>query len=95
MRKAQKQEMLELVNIMHQAHDQIKDAVEKKNLALAQDLLTQCQECAVSIGTAIEKFEGEGFVTVSYIEAYCDLLFSTYEQLNQTDNNPNKIHKNL
>ena len=95
MRKAQKQEMLELVNTMHQAHDQIKDAVEKKNLALAQDLLTQCQECAVSIGTAIEKFEGEGFVTVSYIEAYCDLLFSTYEQLNQADNNPNKIQKNL
>ena len=95
MRKAQKQEMLEMVQTLHQAHDEIKNNIEKKNYVLAQDMLSQCQECAISIGTAIEKFEGEGFVTVSFVEAYCDVLFSIYEELNGSDVNANKIYKNL
>ncbi len=95
MRKAQKQEVLEMIQTLHQAHDEVKNYVDKKNYTLAQDILSQCQECAISIGTAIEKFEGEGFVTVSYVEAYCDTVFSAYEELNGNDANANKIHKNL
>ena len=56
MRKAQKQEMLEMVQTLHQAHDEIKNNIDKKNYVLAQDILSQCQECAISIGNAIEKF---------------------------------------
>lgn len=95
MRKAQKQEVLEMIQTLHQAHDEIKHYIDKKNYALAQDILSQCQECAISIGTAIEKFEGEGFVTVSYVETYCDVVFSAYEELNGNDVNANKIYKNL
>lgn len=95
MRKAQKQEVLEMIQTLHQAHDEIKNYIDKKNYALAQDILSQCQECAISIGTAIEKIEGEGFVTVSYVESYCDVVFSVYEELNGNDINANKAHKNL
>lgn len=95
MRKAQKQEILEMIQTLHQAHDEIKNYIDKKNYALAQDILSQCQECAISIGTAIEKIEGEGFVTVSYVETYCEVVFSAYEELNGNDANSNKIHKNL
>lgn len=95
MRKAQKQEVLEMIQTLHQAHDEIKNYMDKKNYALAQDILSQCQECAISIGTAIEKLEGEGFITVSYVETYCDVLFSIYEELNGSDVNANKTHKNL
>lgn len=95
MRKAQKQEVLEMIQTLHQAHDEIKNDIDRKNYLLAQDMLGQCQECAISIGTAIEKLEGEGFVTVSYVETYCDVVFSIFEELNGADVNTNKVHKNL
>lgn len=95
MRKAQKRDILEMIQTLHEAHEEIKGYIDKKNYALAQDILSQCQECAISIGTAIEKIEGEGFVTVSYVESYCDVVFTCYEDLNGTDANVNKIYKNL
>ena len=95
MRKVQKQEVLEMIQTLHQAHDEVKNYIDRKNYVLAQDILSQCQECAISIGTLVEKIEGEGFVTVSYVENYCDVLFSVYEELNGTDANANKVYKNL
>lgn len=95
MRKAQKQEIMEMIQTLYEAHDEIKNNIDKKNYALAQDLLSQCQECAITIGTAIEAIEGEGFVTVSCVEAYCDFVFACYEELNGNDVNANKIYKNL
>lgn len=95
MRKVQKQEVLEMIQTLHQAHDEVKNYIDRKNYVLAQDILSQCQECAISIGTLVEKIEGEGFVTVSYVENYCDVLFSVYEELNGTDANANKAYKNL
>lgn len=95
MRKAQKQDILNMIQTLHEAHEEIKSNINSNNIILAQDMLSQCQECAVSIGTAIEKLEGEGFVTVSLIETYCERLFSIYEELNGSDINANKIFKNL
>ncbi len=95
MRKAQKQEIMEMLHTLQEAHDEIKKDIDKKDYVLAQDILSQCQECAITIGTAIEKFEGEGFVTVSHVEAYCDTVFACYEELNADDVNANKIYKNL
>lgn len=84
-----------MIQTLHQAHDEIKNFIDRKNYPLAQDMLGQCQECAISIGTAIEKLEGEGFVTISYVEVYCDIVFSVYEELNGTEVNANKVYKNL
>lgn len=95
MRKAQRQEILEMIQTLHEAHDEIRNNIDRNNFMLAQDMLSQCQECAISIGTAIENLEGEGFVTVSFVESYCDVLFSAYEELNGKEANANKIHKNL
>ena len=95
MRKAQKQEILEMIQTLHEAHDEVKNYINKKNNTVAQDILSQCQECAISIGTAIENLEGEGFVTISHIEAYCEVLFSIYEELNNTYVDVNKVYKNL
>ena len=95
MRKAQKQEILAMIQILHEAHDEIKNQIDRKNFCVAQDIISQCQECAISIGTTIEKLEGEGFVTVSYAESYCDVLFSAYQELNDSNVNANIIYKNL
>lgn len=95
MRKAQKQEIMDMLQTLHEAHEEIKNNIDRKNYILAQDLLGQCQEGAISIGTAIEAFEGEGFVTVGYIETYCDIVFKCHEELNGSDANANKLYKNL
>ncbi|MBQ3163244.1 MAG: hypothetical protein II992_13085 [Lachnospiraceae bacterium] len=95
MRKTQKQEILEMIQTLYQAHEEIKKYIDKRNFVLSQDILSQCQECAIGIGTMIEKIEGEGFITVSYVENYCDVLFDVYEELNGVNINANKVNKNL
>ncbi len=96
MRTVQKRNILEMIHTLHQAHDEIKRNMESKQYILAQDMLIQCQECAIRIGTEIEKSEGEGFVTVSHIEEYCDVLYQVHEELNGRDSvNVNKIYKTL
>lgn len=96
MRKGKKQEILELINTLNQAHDEIAGYIESGKYDDAKDMLVQCQDSAITIGTAIEKIEGEGTVTVSYIEAYCDTVYQTYESLNTPGNeNARKIQKNL
>ncbi len=96
MRTVQKRNILEMIHTLHQAHDEIKRNMESKQYILAQDMLSQCQECAIRIGTEIEKSEGEGFITVSHIEEYCDVLYQVHEELNGRDSvNVNKIYKTL
>lgn len=79
MRKAQKQEVLDFIGSLHQAHKEIKEALEQKKNDVAQNMLNECQEYAISLGEIIEKMEGEGHITVSYLEAYCEILFRVYE----------------
>jgi hypothetical protein len=96
MRVAQKRDIQDLINTLNEAHGEIKSNIERNIYQAAQDMLVQCQEGAINIGNTIEAFEGEGFVTVSYIEDYCDLVYKTYESLNSSEEiNPNKIYKNL
>lgn len=95
--KVQKQEIMDMLRTLHEAHEEIKNYIGQKNHTVAQDILAQCQECAISVGTAVEKSEGEGFVTVGYIEKYCDVVFQIHEELNDANANANinKIYKLL
>ena len=96
MRKAQKKDILDMIQTLHEAHEEIKNHIDRNNTISAQDLLAQCQECAVSIGNAIETMEKKDCITISYIQDYCDLVYQIYEALqNNTDSNANKIYKNL
>lgn len=81
MRKKQKQEILEFVKSLYEAHREIQAALGKGNKAAVQSMLCECQECAIELGNIIESFEGEGFVTVSYIEKYCEILYHNYEKI--------------
>lgn len=95
MRRAQRQEILKMIQTLQQAHDEVKNNVCKRDFVSAQDMLVLCQECAITMGTTIEKSEGPGFATVSILENYCDTVFSVYEELNGSDVKDNKIHKKL
>lgn len=95
MRKAQKREVLDFINSLHQAHMEIKEVLHQGNYDLAKNMLGECQEFAVSLGENIEKLEGEGHITVSRVEEYCEALFHCYEEIDQGQNNENKIYKSL
>lgn len=96
MRKMHQQQAVEFVKLLEQAHNEIKNAIEKKDISAAQSLLADCQEGAIQLGTLIETTEGEGFKTISIIEEYCELIYQFHERLGQgEDVGPNKVYKTL
>lgn len=97
MRKQQHQDLLEIVKTLYEANDEIAKMLERNKGALAQDILAQCQETAVSVGNMVEKSEGENFITVSYLQTYCDYIYQVYQQISEAPKtlNSNKINKTI
>lgn len=95
MRKAQKQDVLGCVESLHKAHKEIKDALSERNYNLVQNMLSQCQEFAVSLGENIERLEGEGHTAVVCLEDYCETLYSIYREINSGDTSSSKAYKKL
>ena len=95
MRRTQQQKLLDFVDGLHQAHEEIKEAVRGNKIAIAGKMLSECQEFAVNLGESIEAIEGEGHITVSYIEEYCEVLFHIYDDIGKQQININKTYKIL
>ena len=68
MRQEQKKQAADFVKLMEKAHDEIRKAIEKKDIQTALALLEDCQNGAIALGNLIEDAEGEGFVTVGILE---------------------------
>lgn len=96
MRKAQKIQAEEFVKLLEEVHSEIRKSLLGGDMMAAGGLLTQCQQGAIELGNLIEKTEGEGFVTVTYLEKYCEIVYGMYEELG-TDSVPNaeKMYKHL
>lgn len=45
------------------------------------EMLVNCQEQAISLGTLLEEKEGDGFTTVGLLESYCEEIYSVYQVL--------------
>lgn len=96
MRKAQKQQVEELVRQMEEAHGQFKKYIEQGSVPLAMELLEECQNGGITLGTLIEDTEGEGHPTVLLLEEYCELVYQIHEDLaGNKEINPKKTHKLL
>ncbi len=83
MRKAKKDYIEKTIDLLGQAQLEIKRTLEAGKIGIALSLLGQCQEMAIELGNFIEKLEGEGFVTISFLEKYCEMLFRLYQELQQ------------
>lgn len=79
MRKVQKDSIIEIANLLKKAQEHIRILLKKQEYASVLDLLQQCQQGAIQIGTIIEQSEGEGFSTVKMLEEYCELVFQVFE----------------
>lgn len=98
MRKAQRQKIFEALKSLAQAHEEIKENLRCRNVVQVQNLLSECQEFAISLGEYIEELEGEGHVAVKDLESYCETLYEIYTEiggLNGGDTNESKIYKIL
>lgn len=103
MRKAQKQEILEALDSLGQAHEEIREELHKISNRTAPDgqrilsMLSECQEFAVSLGETIEKLEGEEHVTVQNISKYCEAVYEVYTIVcgQNSEINENKLYKFL
>lgn len=94
MRKALKNNLLEIFKTIYEAHEIVKGFIDKKEYENAQNLLADCQDTAIQIGNLIEESEGEGFVTVSYLEEYCEALYEAATNLSE-ETNGHKVRKQL
>lgn len=81
MKKTKKESIVELTQLLIKAQEHIKQLLKQQEYASVLDLLQQCQQAAIQMGTIIEESEGEGFVTVTLLENYCELVFQTYQNV--------------
>lgn len=96
MRKAQKELAKNLIKLLEQAHDRIRNDIEKQDVQSALMLLADCQEKAIELGTMIEKSEGDGLKAVSMLEEYCEMAYQIYDKLlNGGEVGANKAYKTL
>lgn len=96
MRKVQKEQALGFLTVLEQAHEEIKTNIRKGNLEPVLVTLTDCQDGAIALGELIEAYEGEGFVTISYLEKYCEVVYGIYQKIAGGEAaDPNKIEKAL
>lgn len=96
MRKTQKKQAESFVQLLKQAHNEIKLAAEKKEISAAMALLADCQDGAIALGTLIEQAEGEGFQTISLLENYCELVYQIHQEFAQGQEvSGNQIHRIL
>ncbi len=94
MRKFLKTNILEVFKTIYEAHGLIRDYVDKKEYENAQTLLADCQNTAIELGNLIEESEGEGFITISFLEEYCEALYETAISLSD-EKNGHKVQKQL
>lgn len=96
MRKAKRQQIEETIRQMEEAHDELKRCIEKGIVVQAKELLADCQNAAIAIGTLIEDTEGEGHPTVTILEEYCELVYQIHEYLlSNSSGSTCKIYKSL
>lgn len=96
MRIAQKQQAEELVRQIEEAHNQVRNYIEQKNIQLAAELLEDCQNGGIAMGTLIEETEGENHPTVAVLEDYCETIYRVHKELaEKSEISAAKIHKLL
>lgn len=100
MRKIYKKWMEDLVQLLYEAHAEIKKALQDQRIEDVLHIFADCQEGAMKLGELIEKEEGENCATIAIIEEYCEFLYQCFDALqkdpHQTNAKMNKVlHKQL
>lgn len=82
--KRLKQRAEEYCTVLWKMHDVIRQIVNDQRETVIE-LLEQCQDGIIQIGNQIEEQEGEGFISVSHIEDYCERIYELSVALEEED----------
>ncbi|MBQ9361757.1 MAG: hypothetical protein IJT96_12050 [Lachnospiraceae bacterium] len=85
MRKQQKEQCIETLKLIGDAHKEITADFGKGKADEAIGLLEQCQQGAISVGGVIEDSVGEGTKAVQHLEEYCELAYRFHEEMSGTE----------
>ena len=81
MRKAQKQQVKDGIELLKKAQKEIKRQIEKGKVSIVQELLIQCQECSVALNTMIANIEGEDCSTIDLLNQYGEWIYQCYQEV--------------
>lgn len=96
MTKAEHNEIMEMVQTLEGAHQQLKAYLENGQFEEIKSLMTDCQEVVVTIGNVIESLEGVNNVVNTYAEEYCAAIFEVFEEISGDAHiSGNKVYRTL
>ena len=76
-----KRQCLEILSLLDEAHAEFIISLINNRAEAALEMLEQCQQGAISVGTMIDKSEGEGTEEVHLLERYCDRIWQVSEDV--------------
>ena len=79
------QQLLSIVDTMEQANEYLLQLFADNKPEEVIGLLTDCQNCAVEIGTKIENVYGETPGIIHALEVYCEYVFHTAQSLHSQE----------
>lgn len=97
MRKKIRENIINIINTMMEAHNHVMVLLQDGCVEEAIDILAQCQECAVHIGKTVEKNKRFNINAVQELEIYCEQLYelSTMENYREWKKFKKTLDKSL
>ena len=96
MKRRLKKQLMELVELLSEAHENLVQCLNKGDIDSAVTCLLDCQNTAIAVGQKIDEAEGEGTTSVKALEEYCELIFQIYTQLTNGESYfVDKLYKKL
>ncbi len=96
MRKFQKIQAENIVQIIEEAHVELKKILENNEIDTARSLLAQCQECGYSLYDYVADLEGEDHIACGAVANYCSIVFDIHTEMSTIEKiNVNNILKRL
>ncbi|MCR5055136.1 MAG: LicD family protein, partial [Lachnospiraceae bacterium] len=91
-----KDQALSFMELLDEAHEGVRGFIESGDANGAADLLEQCQQGVIQIGTQIDAVYGEEYVTVKHCENYCEAAYQLHEAiLGNTSEEPAYLFQEL
>lgn len=84
-RKALVDQIKGSIELFDEAHEEISKLVSAGESSDVINLLEQCQELAIQIGTLIEDSYGGGLGIIKCLEEYCELVYVLHEQIAENE----------
>ena len=96
MRKPHLEQVANYIKLLEKLLEAIDIELASGDIEKTSKHLELSQQKAIELGSFIERLEGEGFVTVSYLEEYCEILYELNETLiGNSEDSPKDIETKL